>query len=74
MKTLWYRICVATRALPDSVRLIVYFTAILGYVWLAAYIFRVWPWTSEWCWWYIPQACSVGALGCIIIFSEVLGL
>ena len=76
--TSWrYRICVRGRALPESAKVVVYAACMTAYIWLAAYIFYLWPWTNEWCWWYIPQACSILVVGSLwhhIIAQEVLGL
>ena len=73
----WYKICVRGCALPELAKATVYAICMTAYIWLAAYVFDLWPWTRDWHWWYIPQACSIFTAGCLwhyIIVREVLGL
>ena len=72
-----YKIGVRGRALPELAKVVVYAACMTAYMWLAGYVFSLWPWTHEWHWWYIPQACSILTVGWVwhhIIAREVLGL
>ena len=72
-----YKIGVRGRALSGLAKVVVYAACMIAYIWLAGYVFSLWPWTRDWHWWYIPQACSIFTVGCLwhyVIFSEVLGL
>lgn len=71
-----YKIGISGRVLSELAKVVVYAVCLAAYIWLAAYIFHIWPWTREWRWWYIPQVSCLFLTGCIwlyAIFSEVFG-
>ena len=76
--TSWrYKIGIRGRALPELAKLVIYAACMTAYIWLAGYVFSLWPWTPEWRWWYVPQICSIFTVGCLwrhILTREVLGL
>lgn len=52
----------------DDAMVMLFVLVALAVCWLSAAVFMIFPWTTEFKWWYFPQVITVGVVDWVVLW------